>query len=126
MMDIDHFKSFNDTYGHQQGDIVLKELARVFQQQVRGCDVLARYGGEEFAVVMPETDAGVAVRVAERLRAAVEEHGIPGQEEELKVTISMGVATVPRGDIATPAELVTAADQALYRAKENGRNRIEC
>jgi two-component system cell cycle response regulator len=126
MMDIDHFKSFNDTYGHQQGDIVLRELARVFQQQVRGCDVLARYGGEEFAVVMPETDAGVAVRVAERLRAAVEKHGIPGQEEELKVTISMGVATVPRGDIATPAELVTAADQALYRAKENGRNRIEC
>jgi diguanylate cyclase (GGDEF)-like protein len=126
MMDIDHFKRFNDTYGHQQGDIVLKELARVFQQQLRGCDVLARYGGEEFAVIMPETDAVVAAKVAERLRFAVENHGIPGQDEELKVTISMGVATVPRGDIATPAELVTAADQALYRAKENGRNRIEC
>lgn len=126
MMDIDHFKRFNDTYGHQQGDIVLKELARVFQQQLRGCDVLARYGGEEFAVIMPETDAVVAAKVAERLRFAVENHGIPGQDEELRVTISMGVATVPRGDIATPAELVTAADQALYRAKENGRNRIEC
>lgn len=126
MMDIDHFKRFNDTYGHQQGDIVLRELARVFQQQLRGCDVLARYGGEEFAVIMPETDAAVAARVAERLRAAVESYGISGQDDELKVTISMGVATVPRGDIATAAELVTAADQALYRAKENGRNRIEC
>jgi two-component system cell cycle response regulator len=125
MMDIDHFKSFNDTYGHQQGDIVLRDLAHVFQQQLRGCDVLARYGGEEFAVVMPETDAATAARVAERLRAAVEGHGFPGQDEELNVTISMGVATVPRGDIATPAELVSAADQALYRAKENGRNRIE-
>ena len=76
-------------------------------------------------MIMPETDAAVAAKVAERLRAAVESHSISRQDEELKVTISMGVATVPRGDIATPAELVTAADQALYRAKENGRNRIE-
>ena len=124
MMDIDHFKRFNDTYGHQQGDIVLKELARLLQALVRNCDILARYGGEEFAVIMPAADANIAATVAERLRVAVEQHAIPGQDEELSVTISMGIATIPSADIATSTELITVADQALYKAKEQGRNRV--
>ncbi|MFC1657672.1 diguanylate cyclase [Candidatus Moduliflexota bacterium] len=125
MLDIDHFKRFNDTYGHQQGDIVLRELARLLQSQIRSVDLLARYGGEEFAVIMPETEDAVCLKVAERLRTMVKGHAIPGQDRALKVTVSMGLATVPRPDIASPAELISAADQALYRAKENGRNRVE-
>ncbi len=126
LLDIDRFKRFNDAYGHQQGDIVLKELARVLQGNIRSGDVLARYGGEEFAIVMPETGDSVCGEVAERLRAAVESHSIPGQDEDLRVTISMGVGSCPREGISSPAELISAADRALYRAKENGRNRVEC
>jgi two-component system cell cycle response regulator len=125
LLDIDHFKRFNDTYGHQQGDVVLKELARVLQGSIRACDVLARYGGEEFAVIMPETERTVCGKVAERLRAAVEAHRVPGQNEPLQVTVSMGVGSMPSEDISTAAALVAAADKALYRAKENGRNRVE-
>jgi len=126
LLDIDHFKRFNDTYGHQQGDIVLKELARALQGKIRTCDVLARYGGEEFAIIMPETADSASAEVAERLRAAVESHSVPGQDEELKITISMGVGTWPGEGVSSPAELISAADRALYRAKENGRNRVEC
>jgi len=125
LLDIDHFKRFNDTYGHQQGDTVLKELARVLQNNIRSCDVLARYGGEEFAIIMPETERGVCGMASERLRAAVEKHAVPGQDEELKVTISMGLSTTPTEEITSAAELISAADRALYRAKENGRNRVE-
>jgi len=125
LLDIDHFKRFNDTYGHQQGDTVLKELARVLQNNIRSCDVLARYGGEEFAIIMPETEREVCGMASERLRAAVEKHAVPGQEEELKVTISMGLSTTSSEDVASAAELISAADRALYRAKENGRNRVE-
>ena len=125
LLDIDHFKRFNDTYGHQQGDTVLKELARVLQNNIRSCDVLARYGGEEFAITMPETEREVCGMASERLRAAVEKHAVPGQDEELKVTISMGLSTTSTKEITSAAELISAADRALYRAKENGRNRVE-
>jgi diguanylate cyclase (GGDEF)-like protein len=126
MLDIDHFKHFNDTFGHQQGDIVLKDLARLLQSQIRTCDLLARYGGEEFAIIMPEAEDKVCLVAAERLRKAVESHSIPGRDKELKVTISMGVATVPREDIPGPPDLINAADRALYGAKESGRNRVQC
>ena len=125
LLDIDHFKGFNDTYGHQQGDVVLQELARILRGQVRTLDVVARYGGEEFAVVMPDAPADIALRVAERLRAAVEAHPVPGPAGPLTVTISLGVATVPDEAIAAPAGIIAAADRALYRAKERGRNRVE-
>jgi two-component system cell cycle response regulator len=125
LLDIDHFKRFNDTYGHQQGDVVLQELARTLRGQVRSLDVVARYGGEEFAVIMPDADAEVARRVAERLRAAVEERPVAGPSGPLRVTISLGVASVPHGEINSPAGLIAAADRALYRAKERGRNRVE-
>jgi diguanylate cyclase (GGDEF)-like protein len=126
MLDIDHFKHFNDTFGHQQGDIVLKELARLLQSEIRTCDLLARYGGEEFAIIMPEAEDKVCLVAAERLRKAVESHSIPGRDKEMKVTISMGVATVPREDIPGPPDLINAADRALYGAKESGRNRVQC
>ena len=122
LLDIDHFKKFNDAYGHQQGDIVLQELARTLRGQVRNLDILARYGGEEFAVIMPDASLEVAVRVAERLRAAVEGHPVEGPTGPLSVTISLGVASVRHGAIGIPAGLIADADRALYRAKEQGRN----
>jgi two-component system cell cycle response regulator len=122
LLDIDHFKRFNDTYGHQQGDVVLQELARTLRAQVRNLDVVARYGGEEFAVIMPDAPLDVALRVAERLRAAVENHPVEGPTGPLRVTISLGVAAVPHTEIGVPAGLIAAADRALYRAKEQGRN----
>jgi len=125
LLDIDHFKRFNDTYGHQQGDEVLRQLARVLRAQVRSLDIVARYGGEEFAVIMPDAGAEVALRVAERLRSAVESHPVPGPSGPLSVTISVGLTTVPDPAIGSPAALIAAADRALYRAKENGRNRVE-
>ncbi len=124
MLDIDHFKRFNDVYGHQQGDIVLQELARTLRGQIRNLDLVARYGGEEFAVIMPDASLEVALRVAERLRAAVESHLVAGPTGPLRVTISVGVGAVPHPDIGTPAELIAIADRALYRAKERGRNRV--
>ncbi len=126
LLDIDHFKRFNDTYGHQQGDVVLQDLARTLKGQVRSLDVVARYGGEEFAVIMPDATPEVALRVAERLRAAVENRPVEGPNGPLRVTISLGVASVPHGEIAAPAGLIAAADRALYRAKERGRNRVAC
>ncbi|MHB8835876.1 MAG: diguanylate cyclase [Candidatus Methylomirabilia bacterium] len=124
LLDIDHFKRFNDTYGHQQGDIVLQELARTLRMQVRNLDIVARYGGEEFAVIMPEASLEVALLVAERLRAAVENHPVEGPSGPLRVTVSLGVAAVPRAETGVPAGLIAAADRALYRAKELGRNRV--
>jgi len=125
LLDIDHFKKFNDTYGHQQGDVVLQELARTLRGQVRNLDVVARYGGEEFAVIMPDASQDIALRVAERLRAAVEAHPVEGPTGPLLVTISLGVASVPDAAIGVPAGLIAAADRELYRAKELGRNRVE-
>lgn len=125
MSDIDHFKKFNDTYGHQQGDVVLAVTAKLFKMNVREADIACRYGGEEFAVVLPYTDAAGAARVAEQLRKKVEEHDFPGPsaDQNLKVTISLGVATFP-DHAQDAAELVKAADQSLYRSKEGGRNRV--
>ncbi|MHC4780583.1 MAG: sensor domain-containing diguanylate cyclase [Planctomycetota bacterium] len=125
MVDIDHFKEFNDTYGHQVGDAVLRSVAKTLYDCVRTMDIVARYGGEEFALVFPETKKEDAVHIAERLRAAVEKNRVEVRgHDPLSVTISLGVATFPHdaGDIR---DLVAKADQAMYRAKEGGRNRVE-
>lgn len=119
MFDADHFKQFNDTYGHDQGDRVLKMLGQVMRAAMRKYDVPCRYGGEEFIVVLPSTDAAGARIVAERLRRDTEAMNVDG----LKVTISLGVACYPDVPAATPEALVLAADGALYRSKEAGRNR---
>ncbi len=124
MFDIDHFKSFNDTYGHQQGDIVLKYVAKILKNTVRqDVDVPCRYGGEEFAVIMPNTDHEGAAIFAERLRKNVEQYEFPGQEFPVKVTISLGVA-VALDDAKERLELIKKADIALYYSKENGRNQV--
>ncbi|MFH1847607.1 MAG: sensor domain-containing diguanylate cyclase [Candidatus Omnitrophota bacterium] len=124
MSDIDHFKSFNDTYGHQQGDIVLIDTAKIFRTSVREVDIAARYGGEEFAVILPETDTEGAREMAEKLRKAIEAHEYPSKQGKLKVTISLGVGTYPTHATAKE-DLIKAADSALYVAKEAGRNRVE-
>ncbi|HNR88775.1 MAG TPA: sensor domain-containing diguanylate cyclase [Spirochaetota bacterium] len=122
--DIDHFKGFNDTYGHQQGDIVLKEVAKLFKQNLRVMDVPARYGGEEFAVILPETALADGVKVANRLRKCVEEHEFPGQGEPLHVTVSIGVAQYDPALNEERAELIKRADAAMYSAKHAGRNKV--
>jgi diguanylate cyclase (GGDEF)-like protein len=122
MADVDFFKKFNDTYGHQAGDLVLISVARVIRSAVREVDIAARYGGEEFAVICPETGSDEVAVIAERLRQRVEEVRVPGPGGPLAVTISLGVATFPR-DADGQETLIRAADAALYEAKEAGRNR---
>ncbi len=123
--DIDHFKAFNDTYGHQTGDLVLRQLADLAKLTVRqGIDVPCRYGGEEYVFILPETDLAGAVGLAERLRRAVAEHTFGSADRPLQVTISGGVTSVARDDSVDEPELVRRADEALYHAKESGRNRV--
>ncbi len=126
MLDIDHFKEFNDRYGHQAGDAVLRQLARIILSQCRcsSIDVCCRYGGEEFAIIMAELDPHNAPTAAERLRTAIEESTFSIQDKNLegRVTVSIGVAgTADEKDIS-PEELIRRADEALYRSKRNGRN----
>jgi diguanylate cyclase (GGDEF)-like protein len=123
MMDLDHFKSVNDTRGHLMGSHVLSEVGRLIARSIRGADVAARYGGEEFVAYLPETDGAGAVQVAERIRMSVEttEFALDGQTA--RATISVGIALFPAHGRHL-RELVSRADRALYRAKEEGRNRV--
>jgi diguanylate cyclase (GGDEF)-like protein len=125
MLDIDNFKQVNDTYGHLQGDFVLREVARVLRQSSREIDEPARYGGEEMAVALPQTDLEGAYQFAERVRQAVEalELPLPTGDGHLKVTASFGVASLATADHADKDALVAAADRALYEAKRTGKNR---
>ncbi|MBA4137947.1 MAG: hypothetical protein C0518_11570 [Opitutus sp.] len=125
MVDIDHFKKFNDTHGHQVGDEVLKHVASLLAGQVRSVDRVARYGGEEFAILMVETDRRVAIEGMERIYALLAETPciVPASNLTLPVTLSAGVAELPR-DASDGAELIATADAALYAAKKAGRNRI--
>jgi diguanylate cyclase (GGDEF)-like protein len=123
LFDIDHFKIFNDTYGHAIGDLVLKEVARAAQSAIRASDVLARYGGEEFVVLMPQTNIAGAMLGAERVRAAVEAMAIPHEGKILRVTISIGVCLFP--DMAgVKQDFIDGADKAMYFSKKAGRNRV--
>ncbi len=121
--DIDHFKKFNDTYGHQIGDLVLVETAAVFKRVAREDDVVARYGGEEFAIVLPNTNKEEAVRVADDVRRAVESNIYKSEKGDLRVTVSIGVSSFP-DDSQDKNLLIKAADTALYVAKESGRNKV--
>lgn len=122
LFDIDFFKKFNDTYGHLAGDFVIKELARLLKNTLRFLDVKSRYGGEEFAVIMSDICRADAVGVAERLRKKIEDTEFVYEGQRLKVTISAGLAD---GSSATePASLIKNADDALYKSKQLGRNRV--
>jgi diguanylate cyclase (GGDEF)-like protein len=131
-LDVDKFKRINDTYGHQAGDEVLRSVANVIQSQLRVGDTIARYGGEEFVVLLPQTAGHHAREIAERIRATIA--GIPLHAQsghEINVTISIGLSMLKTdessGDNKQVAErLLAAADQALYQAKNTGRNRVVC
>ncbi|MGE5659876.1 MAG: PAS domain S-box protein [Actinomycetota bacterium] len=123
MIDIDHFKRFNDTYGHEAGDRVLRELGRFFSQQVRGSDIACRYGGEEFTLILPETSREVAQERAEQIRELVKALQLQYRNQDLgQITLSLGVAIFPEHGLTGEA-VIRAADGALYRAKQEGRDR---
>jgi diguanylate cyclase (GGDEF)-like protein len=122
LMDIDHFKTFNDTYGHPVGDLVLKEIAECIKKSIRLNDIPARYGGEEFVVIIPETNEQGSLMTAERIRSAIEMHTIISLERQLKVTVSIGCSAYPENAPSQQA-LIDTADKALYAAKKSGRNK---
>ncbi|MFI5307125.1 MAG: diguanylate cyclase [Polyangiales bacterium] len=122
MIDIDHFKEVNDTYGHLAGDSVLRDLAGILAKRLRPDDELGRYGGEEFCAVLPETPLAGAIKIAEELRTLVEQHAFLVEGEQIKVTISIGVAELKKGmDLKA---FYKASDEMLYQAKRGGRNRV--
>ncbi len=125
MLDIDHFKKINDTYGHQNGDVVLSAIAEETLAGLRCYDVAARFGGEEFVLVLPGTQLAGGVDVAERLRQQVQAISFTPPLDKLKVTVSLGVAFYPAAEINDTDSLIKKADEALYLAKQNGRNRVE-
>jgi diguanylate cyclase (GGDEF)-like protein len=124
LLDLDYFKQVNDRHGHVVGDYVLTEFADSIQRRVRNEDVFARFGGEEFAIISRSADTESGYRFAERLRRIVEGLEIRYHSRTIPLTLSVGVASLPPVEAATPADLVMAADRALYRAKVTGRNRV--
>ncbi len=123
VMDIDKFKTFNDTYGHLAGDEVILSLAATLKKTLREGDILSRFGGEEFTVLLPDTTPEQSWIAAERLRQAVEDMVTPYQEHVLKVTISIGIASIHPYSLSSAEDLIKRADEALYQSKDRGRNR---
>jgi two-component system cell cycle response regulator len=124
LFDIDFFKRCNDTYGHKIGDCVLQTVAGLIQRSIRDSDIAARYGGEEFAVILYHTPVGGAVQAAERIRLAVKDGRFSKENDAFQITISAGVASYPHSQIIDPSTLIEHADQALYTAKQQGRDRV--
>ena len=123
LIDVDNFKTYNDTYGHITGDAILKEIAKILKYSLRQIDMCARYGGEELCILLPETDREGSLLVAQRLRLSVEEARIRVFNENIRCTVSIGVAGYP-DDAQSPNGLIDQADKALYQAKAQGRNRV--
>jgi len=123
MFDIDHFKKINDTYGHLAGDFILRELAEVVREQMRKSDICGRFGGEEFLIILPETKVVGAMKFANRLKEAVENHEFIFNKVKIPVTISIGITGVSFND--SIESLLSRVDEALYEAKRKGRNRVE-
>jgi diguanylate cyclase (GGDEF)-like protein len=128
MLDVDHFKRVNDTWGHSAGDQVLQAIGKLLRESCRVYDVPGRYGGEEFCIVLPETKLGNTTVVAERIRRRLESTELPCGDGSIAVTASIGIAGMEEaveGDVLSPAGLIERADRALYSAKNRGRNRVE-
>lgn len=126
MVDVDYFKRINDRYGHPEGDEVLRQLANKLLAGVRTMDVVARMGGEEFVLLLPSTDAKGALALAEKMRASLAQTALQLRNgEDLWVSASFGVSSLPQGQTGTIEALYASADKALYAAKANGRNRVE-
>ena|GEM_PF-4553068 len=125
MIDIDHFKKVNDTYGHFSGNMVLKELANILKSSVREGDIVGRYGGEGFSIVLPEIDSYNAFLICDRIRAGIEVFNFNIGSESIKITVSMGVFLKDLKDNITANEIIQKADEELYIVKNNGRNRME-
>lgn len=126
MLDIDHFKSINDTHGHLAGDRVLVQVARVFRGLSRESDVVVRYGGEEFLILLPGADGKSALAMARRTCDAVSGLVIESAQVKVQVTVSIGLACFRDEGAETPEALLAKADGALYRAKQGGRNQVQC
>jgi len=124
MIDIDHFKQFNDKYGHSAGDEVLKKVSAVFKSNIRLIDIAARYGGEEFAIILPRTDIHEALIVSERIRSTVEETTVIYGDKQLNVTVSVGLTQFDPQLDSDKKDLIDRADKALYISKKNGRNMV--
>ena len=125
MLDIDHFKAVNDTYGHLVGDRVLKSVCAIVRSSLREGDVLLRYGGEELLAVLPAASSTDLHEMGERLRQAVEDSSVTDGEKTVRVTLSAGGAAYPTHNVEREDGLIGLADEALYRAKKGGRNRVE-
>jgi diguanylate cyclase (GGDEF)-like protein len=123
MLDIDYFKRINDTYGHKIGDLVLREFAQLLKNHSRKSDILARYGGEEFIIMLPQTSLQGAVAEAERMRNVVKVHMFKSLRNKVGITVSIGISSFPHPRIKTHDELISSADDALYEAKNSGRDR---
>ncbi len=125
MLDIDHFKSINDNYGHLTGDRILEALARILKSNLRKYDTAYRYGGEELAVILPSASLSQALKLGERIRKKVESRTFRGEKKErIRLTVSIGVAELSE-EMSDPSKLISRADQALYKAKEAGRNQVQ-
>ena len=125
IIDIDYFKRVNDQYGHQFGDLVLKSMSEIITNNIRDVDICARYGGEEFGIIIPQTTLEETDSMMERIRENIEKHKFEIADNTINITISIGIAGMRQSGASTHRELVKYADEALYNAKFNGRNRVE-
>ncbi len=124
MVDIDHFKAINDTYGHEIGNQALKHLALILRNEVRTTDVVCRYGGEEFTIIFPETHLNLAVKVADRIREEIATQSLPLDAGEIRMTASMGASVYMKTSVLDREDFVDSVDKYLYEAKQSGRNCI--
>jgi diguanylate cyclase (GGDEF)-like protein len=124
MVDVDNFKAVNDTYGHEKGNLVLKYLADILRSAVRTTDIVCRYGGEEFAMIFPETHLNLAVKVADRIRIKIASQAAAIDDDEIKLTVSMGASVYMKTSVIDLNDFVASVDKYLYEAKQSGRNCI--
>lgn len=124
MMDLDHFKSINDDFGHEIGNYALSYISKIIRNTIRRLDIPCRYGGEEFALILPDTPLSAGVMFANRLRLLVETSRIKAQDADIKLTASFGVDVYNKGDSCTPREFIDRTDALLYQAKTKGRNQV--